>query len=604
MDAREQLRTAHELFVAIGADGFAERARHELLATGETVRKRRDDTRDDLTPQEEHIARLAVAGRTNPEIGAELFISPRTVEWHLKKVFMKLGITLAQGPARRPARAGRRGRARVAGRCRPGAQPGSPRVRPRRPEAHACLTSTRGGKRCNLNTPSPLPGSEHRPRPPAPVAPRGLLGDRVLVPGRHGVLDGAERALRAVRTPGPLAPLTITVVYAVYVTGVTTSLLLAGHVSDWYGRKAVLIPALIVAAVGAVLFITWQSLAGLLVARVLTGLALGATVATATAYIADLDAGRTAQRRAVRRSWARSPTSAASRSDRSSRGCSRATRRSADAPVSSSCWSASSWPCCGRTRSRGPPAAPPLPRYRPQRLEVPGPGPRPVHRGDRRHRPVVRRPGDCSRGSPAGSSSGPLHHPSPALTGAAIFINFGVGVFVQITTAAWPARRLLAAGIPAILVGLAVLVASAWTAPPSLALFLAGGLLTGTGASAIFRQASASSSRRRARRPRRSARDLLHVGYAALSLPVLGLGVTLEYLSPRVTLLVFALVVGAGVLAAAPTLLRRPPRSAERRGFPGPGCISDRGVPRVRRLRAKRSTSPVHQPTRTGRGRT
>ncbi len=97
MDAREQLRTAHELFAAIGAHGFAERARHELLATGETVRKRTEDTRDDLTPQEEHIARLAVSGRTNPEIGAELFISPRTVEWHLKKVFTKLGITSRRG---------------------------------------------------------------------------------------------------------------------------------------------------------------------------------------------------------------------------------------------------------------------------------------------------------------------------------------------------------------------------------------------------------------------------------------------------------------------------------------------------------------------------
>jgi DNA-binding CsgD family transcriptional regulator len=92
-EAREQLRTAHDMFAAIGADGFAERARHELLATGETVRKRRDDTRDELTPQEEHIARLALAGRTNPEIGAELFTSPRTVEWNLKKVFMKLGIS-------------------------------------------------------------------------------------------------------------------------------------------------------------------------------------------------------------------------------------------------------------------------------------------------------------------------------------------------------------------------------------------------------------------------------------------------------------------------------------------------------------------------------
>jgi ATP/maltotriose-dependent transcriptional regulator MalT len=93
VDAREQLRIAHEQLAAIGAEGFAERARRELLATGEKVRKRTEDSRDELTPQEEHIARLAVAGHTNPEIGAELFLSPRTVEWHLRKVFTKLGVS-------------------------------------------------------------------------------------------------------------------------------------------------------------------------------------------------------------------------------------------------------------------------------------------------------------------------------------------------------------------------------------------------------------------------------------------------------------------------------------------------------------------------------
>ncbi len=97
VDAREQLRTAYDAFISMGADGFAERARRELLATGERVRKRRDDTRDELTPQEEHIARLARDGRTNPEIGALLFISPRTVEWHLRKVFSKLGISSRRG---------------------------------------------------------------------------------------------------------------------------------------------------------------------------------------------------------------------------------------------------------------------------------------------------------------------------------------------------------------------------------------------------------------------------------------------------------------------------------------------------------------------------
>ncbi|ACU73102.1 transcriptional regulator, LuxR family [Catenulispora acidiphila DSM 44928] len=90
--AREELRAAHEASVAIGMEAFAERARRELLATGETVR-RRTVGGPILTPQEAQIARLATAGHSNAEIGAELFLSPRTVEWHLRNVFAKLGIT-------------------------------------------------------------------------------------------------------------------------------------------------------------------------------------------------------------------------------------------------------------------------------------------------------------------------------------------------------------------------------------------------------------------------------------------------------------------------------------------------------------------------------
>jgi ATP/maltotriose-dependent transcriptional regulator MalT len=96
-EARRQLRAAYDLFAAMGAEAFAERARRELLATGETVRKREVHTYTELTSQEEHIARLARDGRTNPEIAAELFISARTVEWHLRKVFTKLGITSRRG---------------------------------------------------------------------------------------------------------------------------------------------------------------------------------------------------------------------------------------------------------------------------------------------------------------------------------------------------------------------------------------------------------------------------------------------------------------------------------------------------------------------------
>jgi DNA-binding CsgD family transcriptional regulator len=93
VDAREQLRAAHERFSNIGADAFAERARREVEATGGTAHKRSVETRDDLTPQEAQIAGLARDGLSNPEIGAQLFISPRTVQYHLHKVFAKLDIT-------------------------------------------------------------------------------------------------------------------------------------------------------------------------------------------------------------------------------------------------------------------------------------------------------------------------------------------------------------------------------------------------------------------------------------------------------------------------------------------------------------------------------
>jgi DNA-binding CsgD family transcriptional regulator len=93
VDARDQLRRAHEEFASMGAEAFAERARRELVATGATARKRDDEARHELTAWEEQIARLARDGLTNPDIGARLFISPRTVEWHLRNVYTKLGIS-------------------------------------------------------------------------------------------------------------------------------------------------------------------------------------------------------------------------------------------------------------------------------------------------------------------------------------------------------------------------------------------------------------------------------------------------------------------------------------------------------------------------------
>ena len=92
-DARQQLRTAHEMFTSMGAEAFAERARVELLATGERARSRTVPAAEEFTPQEAQIARLVSEGQSNRDIAAQLFLSPSTVDYHLRKVFRKTGVT-------------------------------------------------------------------------------------------------------------------------------------------------------------------------------------------------------------------------------------------------------------------------------------------------------------------------------------------------------------------------------------------------------------------------------------------------------------------------------------------------------------------------------
>ena len=99
--AREQLRIAFDAFSSMGAEAFARRAERELLATGERARKRTVETRGQLTPQEAQISRLVAEGQTNRQIAALLFISPSTVEYHLRKVFRKLGVKSRTQLARR-----------------------------------------------------------------------------------------------------------------------------------------------------------------------------------------------------------------------------------------------------------------------------------------------------------------------------------------------------------------------------------------------------------------------------------------------------------------------------------------------------------------------
>jgi MFS family permease len=354
-----------------------------------------------------------------------------------------------------------------------------------------------------------------------------------------------------------LTPITLTIVYAVYAVGVVASLLLAGHVSDLYGRRAVLIPSLIVAGAAAVLFVASTSLAALLVARLLTGLALGAGVATATAYITDLDAGPDGT--PSRRSFivatvanvgglALGPLLAGALAQYVPGGL------TLTFAVLLAALIAAAGVVARSPEGREP--VEPRPGYRPQRLRAPAQARGPF---------VAAVTGAFLTFAVAGLFAGlagrllagPLHHPSAVLTGLAIFLNFAAGVVVQTTTTRWPAHRLIAAGIAPLLLGLVILATSAWTSPASLALFLIGGTIAGVGGGAIIRGTltvviSTASADDRAG----ALAAYFTAGYVGISLPVLGAGIALEYLSPRVTLSIFAAAVGLGILAAAPLLVR------------------------------------------------
>jgi MFS family permease len=150
-----------------------------------------------------------------------------------------------------------------------------------------------------------------------------------------------------------------------------------------------------------------------------------------------------------------------------------------------------------------------------------------------------------------------FHHTSPALTGLAIFLAFGTGAAAQTTTTSWPSTRVFAAGTGSAILGLAILVGSVWLEPPSLTLFLIGCVIAGAGCGGIFRGSietviSTSTPDDRAG----ALATFFAVGYAGISLPVIGAGVAIQFVSPRVTLLLFGVGVGVGLICASPVLIR------------------------------------------------
>jgi MFS family permease len=350
----------------------------------------------------------------------------------------------------------------------------------------------------------------------------------------------------------------VTVIYAAYALGVIGALALAGHLSDWYGRKRLLIPAAAFTVASGIVFLAWTSVPGLLLARVLSGISIGITSSTATAYLAELHAGHRPGASGTRAQvtattvnmgglgvgalvagllaqWVGDPLTVpyvvfliAAAVALVAVAISPETR----APVE------------------------PRPRYRPQRPSVPAEA-----RGEFYAAALSAFTVFSGMGLFAGLSGlfllVTLHHPSHALAGATLFAVFSAGVIAQLATMTWPLRRTLAAGMALMLLGLAATVTAVWLSTPSLALFMIGGAVTGAGGGAIFKGAVGTVIR--ISRPESRAEALAGTYLAAfvgLSVPIVGVGVALaEGVSPRVTLLAFAIAVAMGIVASAITLL-------------------------------------------------
>jgi MFS family permease len=358
--------------------------------------------------------------------------------------------------------------------------------------------------------------------------------------------------------------LTITAVFAAYAVGVTISLFLVGHLSDVYGRKRVLLPSLGLAALTAVSFVVWRDLPGLLVARVLNGLAVGGVTATATAWIAELHAGSR-------------PSGSARRAEivgvaaniggiGSGALIAGVLAQWVDSPltvpylVGLAALVAAIGLVAATPETRQPKR--PRPAYRPQRVSVPA-----ASRGEYFGAALGAGVGFAAFGlftslAPTFLAQS-LHHPSKALAGAAAFIVFASAAVVQVALARRPRRELVANGTAVTLAGLALVVLALWLPSPSLALFLIGGVAFGAGAGSVFKGAVGTvvAVAEPARRAEALA-GLFLAGYVGLAVPVVGLGILTQHVEPKVALLVFAAVL-ASLLVAGLAAMLRPFNSAQ-----------------------------------------
>jgi len=347
---------------------------------------------------------------------------------------------------------------------------------------------------------------------------------------------------------------TVTIAFGVYALAVALSLFLAGHLSDWHGRRKVLLPAIALQILAAVVFAVWPVLPGLLVGRILSGLGVGAVTATATAWLADLEiiGARRAQLVAIGANLG-----GLGLGGLISGALAEWTSSALLVPfVVFAILLAMAWvgvltaPETHRSIS-------PTPRYRPQRISVPSRS---------RGRFLAAAIGAVITYAVFGLLTslapsfvaGTLHEPSHLLAGAVPFAALATAAIAQILTSTRTTHEVLAAAIPAILAGLALLTIAVWLPSPSLGVFLVGDILVGAGGGLMFKGAIATVSEISAPEHRAEAlAGLFLAAYLGLAVPVIGLGALTQIASTRVSLLVFAGLLALGVLAATPALVGR-----------------------------------------------
>ena len=358
--------------------------------------------------------------------------------------------------------------------------------------------------------------------------------------------------------------LMVTIVYAVYAVGVIGSLFLAGHISDWVGRRRVLVPAIAVNVLAAVVFLAAPSLPGLIIARVISGVSIGMTTGTATAYLSELHLG------AGRAKSARRPQIVAVASNLGGIGfgplAAGLLAQFLPAPlmvpyiVFGGVLLALAVAVAFMPETADLPD--PRPAWRPQRVAIPAHARATFYAGTAGGAAAFAVYGVFSSLMP-GFLAGTMHETSYAVAGAVAFAAFASGAVAQIALGKAGIALTLRVSVPVVFAGLALFSAGMWL--PSLPVFIVGGIVTGAGSGLVFRGSLGAAAGTAPPESRAEVLAGFFLGaYVGLTVPVVILGVATEYFAAKDVMLFFVVIVAAAIAASARAVMRRQRAAAAR----------------------------------------